>query len=401
MPHIEKRRRSGQTVWRARYRAPDGRERSRSFTRKVDAEAFLVTVETTKLRGEWRDPVLGRTRFGDFADHVEATRLNRRSTTRARDAALMRKRVLPAFESRPLASITSTDVKAWVASLEAAGLAPTTIRICCQLLARVLAEAVDAGLIATSPCRRIALPGNVRREPGLLTPDHVARLASVIEARYRALVMTAAYTGLRWGELAGLRVGRIDFLRRRIDVAEILVEVDGDLSFGPPKTATSRARVSFPPFLGDQLGFHIGTYADPEPERALVFTSDEGSPLRRSNFRRRVWLPALDAGGLPSRTRFHDLRHACASWLIHAGANPLEVAAKLRHARVTTTLATYGHLFPGTDDRLDALLADAFASTDTSVSADPPAAPPRPNRGPTGSVTRISGAQGAADLHVR
>jgi integrase len=73
------------------------------------------------------------------------------------------------------------------------------------------------------------------------------------------------------------------------------------------------------------------------------------------------------------------LRHACASWLIHAGANPLEVAARLRHARVTTTLATYGHLFPGTDDRLDALLADIWAES--------LAAQPRPN----GVVARISG----------
>lgn len=132
-----------------------------------------------------------------------------------------------------------------------------------------------------------------------------------------------------------------------------------------------------------------------------MFTSDEGTPLRRSNFRRRVWLPGLQEARLPAQTRFHDLRHACASWLIHAGANPLEVAAKLRHARVTTTLATYGHLFPGTDARLDALLADAFARTDMGVREDPPAAPPRPSRGPSGSVTRISGAKSAADQHVR
>ena len=159
----------------------------------------------------------------------------------------MRKRVLPTFGTRAIASVTSTEVKAWIASLEAARLAPTTIRICYQLLARVFSEAVDAGLIAVSPCRRVALPGDIRREPALLTPEHVSHLAAVIEPRYRVLVLAAGYTGLRWGELAGLRIERVDFLRRRVDVAEILVEVDGNLSFGPPKTRTSRASVSFPP----------------------------------------------------------------------------------------------------------------------------------------------------------
>jgi integrase len=192
-------------------------------------------------------------------------------------------------------------------------------------------------------------------------------------------VLTAAYTGLRWGELTGLRVRRVDFLRRRVDVAEVLVEVDGELSFGPPKTRISRAQVSFPPFLADELGAHVTAFPDPDAQRGLVFTSDDGTALRRSNFRRRVWMPAIAAAGAPNGARFHDLRHACASWLIHAGANPLEVAAKLRHARVTTTLATYGHLFPGTDDRLDALLADTYAES--------LAAQPRPN----GAVARISG----------
>jgi integrase len=136
--------------------------------------------------------------------------------------------------------------------------------------------------------------------------------------------------------------------------------------------------VSFPTFIHDKLGAHVAAFPDPERQGGLVFTSDDGTPLRRSNFRRRVWILALVAAGAPAGARFHDLRHACASWLMHAGANPLEVAAKLRHARVTTTLATYGHLFPGTDARLDALLADTWAAS--------PAAQPRPD----GAVTRIS-----------
>jgi integrase len=264
--------------------------------------------------------------------------------------------VLPAFGHRPVAEVAPTEVRAWIAALEDAGLAPTTIRKCYQLLARVFDDAVEDGRVAISPCRRIPLPKDERPEPQLLTPEQVDSLAEALPARYRALVVTAAYTGLRWGELAGVKVGRIDFLQRKIDVAEILTEVDGELTFGPPKTAKSRARVSFPPFLAEVLAAHVAAFPDPDGMRRLVFTSERGEPLRRSNFRRRIWLPALEAAGIPPSTHFHATRHATASWLIDAGANPLEVAERLRHTRVSTTLGTYGHLFPGTDEKLDDIL---------------------------------------------
>lgn len=95
--HIERRRRRGQSVWRARYRGSDGREHSRSFDRRVDAEAFLTKIEHSKLRGEWRDPALGRTTFAEWTDRVERSRVNRRPSTRARDATLLRTRVLATF----------------------------------------------------------------------------------------------------------------------------------------------------------------------------------------------------------------------------------------------------------------------------------------------------------------
>ena len=159
--------------------------------------------------------------------------------------------------------------------------------------------------------------------------------------------------------------------------------LDGDLSFGPPKTRKSRGVVSFPPFIADELAAHVAAYPDPEA-RGLVFVSEDGTPLRRSNFRRRMWMPAAAEAGLPPRASFHSLRHACASWLIHAGANPLEVAEKLRHARVTTTLSTYRHLFPGTGDRLDGLLE----STRVAAQANPAAASPRPGESETRSRGR-------------
>lgn len=392
MAHVQKR---GPNRWRARYRDADGREHSQTFTRKADAENWLTTVSAARLRGEWCDPRLGRTTFKEWTERVEEMRVDRRPTTAARDAALMKTRVMPTFENRQLGRISTTDVRLWIAGLNRADLAPTTVRKCYQLLARVLAEAVESGLIAHSPCRNVQLPTDERHEPVLVTPEQVHALADAVPARYRALVLTAAYTGLRWGELAGLRVERLDFLRRRIEVTEILIEVDGKLSVGPPKTRKSRGSISFPNALAPVLSEHIKRYVEPG---GLVFTSRDGTPLRRSNFRRRVWLPAAKAAKLPEGASFHSLRHACASWLIHAGANPLDVAEKLRHSRVGTTMGTYAHLFPGTDQRTDELLEAAFVKAtqreDGSTTSLPaaigaplnrgssiaPAASPRPRR---------------------
>lgn len=354
--------------WEARYRDPDGRQRTRTFTQYADAKAFLSTVRTEIDSGQWVDPRAGRVTFDAFAPQVEATRVDRRPTTRARDRSLLDGRVLPHFTGRRLASITRMEVRAWVAGLEAAGLAPATVRKCFQLFAQVMDEAVEQRLIPASPCVRIPLPTAERSERPLLTPEHVLTLADTIEHRYRALVLTAAYTGLRWGELAALRVERVDLTARRLDVAETLTEVDGALSFGPPKTPKSRGLVPFPAALGVVLVEHLGIYTAPG---GLVFTSGDGGPLRRSNFRRRVWAPAAARAGLPDGATFHDLRHACASWLIHAGASPLEVAEQLRHSRPTTTLGLYAHLFPGTDERVAGLLDATFQEAQDAADASP------------------------------
>lgn len=156
--------------WRARYRGPDGRERAKSFQRKVEAERWLAKVEVDKARGQWVDARLGRTTVRELAERTEAGRVNRRPSTKARDASLLRSRVFPSFGDWAVADVTSADVRAWVAELDAAGLAPTTVRKCYQLLARTFEDAVGDGILAVSPCRNVRLPKDERSEPVLLTP---------------------------------------------------------------------------------------------------------------------------------------------------------------------------------------------------------------------------------------
>ena len=209
------------------YRDPAGGQRSRVFVRRADAQRFLNETETAKARGTWTDPALGRVLFRDWLGEWWATTTNLRASTRARDESLLRRLALPRFGDASLAAISQRDVRAWVAELSARGLAPATVQKAYQLLGKVMGAAVDAGMLAQSPCRRVPLPKVEREEMRFLTPDQVANLADAIASRYRALVLVGAYGGLRIGELAGLRRRRVDLLRGTVQVAEIVVVVLG------------------------------------------------------------------------------------------------------------------------------------------------------------------------------
>jgi integrase len=236
-----------------------------------------------------------------------------------------------------------------------------------QLLCKVMGAAVDAGMIAQTPCRRVPLPKVEREEMRFLTPAEVAGLADAIRLPYRALVFVAAYGGLRIGELAGLRRSRVDLLRGTVTVAEIVVEVQGVLHIGPPKTRASRRTVGLPRFVVEELARHLAHPGDPA---AFVFTAPQGGPLRVTAFRARVWRPATRAVDLDG-LRIHDLRHTAVALWIAAGANPKEVAVRAGHASVSFTLDRYGHLYPEADsalrDRLDALHGGTQAAAVSTV----------------------------------
>jgi integrase len=353
-------RQAGQMAYRARYIDPTGRERSRSFSRKVDAERFLTTVESGKLQGTWTDPARGKVTFAAWLETWWTTAADLRPSTRARDRSYFNSLILPRFGAAPLAAITQPSVQAWVADLLARGLAAETVVKAYQLLGRTMTAAVNADMLARSPCRAVRLPKIERQEMRFLTPAEVARLADAIGPRYRALVLLAAYGGLRIGELAGLRRGRVNLLRGTVDVAEIVVEVKGKLFIGPPKTRAGRRTIGLPQAVVDELATHLGPLGSAD---AHVFTADKGGVLRTSNFRVKVWLPAVRAAGLVP-LRPHDLRHTAVALWIAAGANPKEVSVRAGHTSVSFTLDRYGHLFEGHDlelrDRLDTMLADGL-----------------------------------------
>lgn len=367
MAHI---RRVAAGSWQVRYRDPSGKERARSFRRRTDAEKFMVTVETDKLRGMWADPRLVKITVSEWLPTWQASRVHLRPSTRALSASLLRNHVLPYFGDRRLGSVTPTEVQGFVAHLEEKGLAPSTVRQCYLLVGGLFTSALDSDIIVRTPCRGINLPEDSKTEMRFLTADEVSDLAGVIDERYRALVLTAAYAGCRFGELAGLRAHRLDLLRRTLTIAEALSEVRGEVRLAPPKTVAARRQLALPKFLTKELAGHLAEW--PPGSDGFVFPAPQGGPLLRRNFRRRTWLPAVRASvGLPMR--FHDLRHTHAAMLIAQGVHPKVIQNRLGHSSIKITLDTYGHLFEGLDEaaaeRLDAAFGRATADLPTMISA--------------------------------
>jgi integrase len=365
--HIEDRRDQGRG-WRARYRGPDHRERSKSFKRRIDAEKFLVSVESAKLRGEWVDPDQANTRFEVWAAECRRSWHGLSESTSAQRDSLMRTHVIPAWRAERLGRITQLQVQAWVNDLVGEGLSASTVRQIYACFERVMRAAVIGRMIPASPCQSIQLPRDERPEMHYLSPDQVSSLATAIGPESQTMIYFAAYTGLRWGEVVGLKVGRVHLLRGEVEVAEQLAEVAGRVYFKPPKTRQSRRTVGLPDFLVDRLGRHLDTR--PDDNDALVFVGGDGAPLRRSNFSRRYWKPAVSLAGLPENLRFHDLRHTCVAFLISLGMQQYDVMRHLGHASIKTTLDRYGHWFPNSDGALRKGL--------DSLYRDSAAAPPRP-----------------------
>lgn len=164
--------------WLARYRAPDGRQRSRSFKREVDAEKWLTIEESRALRGEWVDPSAGSIIFVDWVDVWLSGLLGIEPKTRSGYESLLRSRVLPAFGGAELRRITTPVVREWIAQMVAEGLSGARIRQARQVLSAALEVAVSDGLIPSNPCNGVKPPA-VRRCRQLFLPGSDERLAWV------------------------------------------------------------------------------------------------------------------------------------------------------------------------------------------------------------------------------
>jgi len=204
---------------------------------------------------------------------------------------------------------------------------------------------------------KLSLPPEKPDEQVFLTSVQVEALVDAAEDRDKALIYTAALTGMRWGELVGLQRNCLDLDKRTIEVKVGLVDVAGTMSLDVTKTPASRRTVGLTMKNVVVLKHHIETY--PPGQHTFVFTTARRGPIRDDNWRKRVWKPLIKSvPSIRDRTRFHDLRHTHVALCISKGVNFKSIQTRLGHSSIRVTMDRYGHL-------LESLRDQDMASLDT------------------------------------
>jgi integrase len=348
-------------TWRARWREyPGGPQRTRAFARKVDAQEFMVSIEHQLRSGTYVDPAAGKVTLREWWVGYYEQRADLQASTEDRNDVYWRHQIEPALGDVPLSSIDRAMLRNWVGSMSRAGVAPRSVRKAVQLVRQALEVAVEDNVIATNPADRLrGLPKVPKSRARFCTVEEVSRLVDATDEHHQVLVATAAWSGLRLGELTALRRRNVDLMRRRISVVESASEVRGKIIHSEHgKTDAAHRAVPLPRHIVELLTEHT---AGMNPDD-LVFTAPEGGWIRRSLLHTRVWQPATIAAGLgerihaptesrPHRTiyrglRIHDLRHTAVSLWIAAGADYTQLKRWAGHESIATLIDTYGHLMP-------------------------------------------------------
>lgn len=367
---IKKRQTTQGARYDVRLRSPDGRVYNRTFRTKREAERYEATERADRARGAWLDPRHAETTFADAAKTWLDSNPAKRDGAWVRDESVIRLHLDPALEGRSVGSITPADVQGLVNGWMAAGRAPRTVRRQYGTLRAILNHAVASDMIARTPCRSIKLPGLEPLARPVVTADDLVRLVDALPAECRPMVHLGAVLGLRWGECAGLRVGRLDFFGRTLTVAEQRTRGKaGAMVDGPPKSAAGHRTLSVPGPLIDLLAEHLAarelTGADGD---AHVLVTPEGHPLEYSGWRQRAWLPACRAAGLEG-LGFHDLRRANATALVAAGVDLKTAQTRMGHSDVRLTLAVYAQATDAADRAAAEAVGARFMGASSSASA--------------------------------
>jgi integrase len=318
-----------------RLRGPDGREASRTFRTEREARLFEAEQRTTRQRGGWIDPRSASTPFADVAAEWLDSNPSKRPSTLARDDVTLRLHLLPPLGNRPIGQITPAEVqglvKQWVGERK-----PSSVARDYRTLAAIFNYAVEQEFIARSPCRKVKLPKRSHRPVHVVDADELTRLSKAM-GEYGPMAYVAAVLGLRWGEVAGLRVGRLDLDERVLVVAEQVTRGKGGQIFlGAPKSDAGRRTLAMPPALADLLAAHIDERGILS-EEALLFAAPDGGPLHYGNWYHRVWEPAIESASLDGLT-FHDLRRANATGLVAAGVDVKTAQTRLGQSNSRRTL---------------------------------------------------------------
>lgn len=353
--------------WRARYVDDTGQENTRAFDRKTDATTWLDTATSSLVQGSHVAPSAGKATLSEYGQRWLAANGHLKKTSDANRRHTWQKHVEPQWGATPIRDIRTGTIRNWIAELVANDTGVPTIENALSALRGALDIAVEDRQIATNPCGPVKAPRRGIADRAYLTHDQVHQLAATVRT-HPEVVRFLAYTGLRWGEMAALRVSDFDMLRRRVNVTRGVAEVKGALVWSTPKDHERRS-VPFPAMLTEELAALMAGKSRDD----LVFTGAAGAVLRVSTWRPRIMARAVrdvqaHDPDFPTLSP-HDLRHTAASLAISAGANVKAVQRMLGHAKASMTLDTYADLFP---DDLEAVATalDAAARAALGTTAD-------------------------------
>jgi integrase len=329
--------------WNVRYRDPSGKQRSKTFKRQVDAKAFRLDVETDKRRGTYIDPQAGAVPLSVYAERWQATRADRAAATRDRDASYLRSLILPAFGDSHVAAIATSEIATWLATMQKAD---STRTKALQILRQILDLARRDRALATNPADEVKPPGTEPKRTGrALSDDDITAIldaAETTDESTAAVVWLMARAGLRIGEALALRRSDVDLANGRLKVQRSLNR-RGELVATKGRKRTDQGRtIPLPADLTERLRRHL-TESTAVSIDGLMFAAPKGGPIRYTNWRRRVWVPTIEAANVDATP--HDLRHTCATRLFKVDRwNPAEVQQFLGHRDPRVTLAIYTHV---------------------------------------------------------
>ncbi|MFE0530410.1 tyrosine-type recombinase/integrase [Micromonospora parva] len=335
------------TRFRVRLRMPDGTVTTdSSHDLRDDAVIRAKEIDVEAARDTYIDPRGGRIPLAEWVPIWETTHQAGPATWAAYRSHL-RLHILPTLGPLPLVDIRRQHVKTLAVAL-GKRLSPRSVADVIMVLSMVLQEAVEDRRLPFNPCRGVRIPKGIRAERPHASAEQVAAIvARQARPSDGLLILTAAYTGMRWGELTGLTRDNVDLTTGSIHVhpdVGALHEVEGKLFLGPPKTNDSVRHIRLPRFLTTLLAVHLA-----EQPHHIVFPGARGHHQRRSNFNRRAWTPAV--AGNPQRgippvlpgMHFHDLRHTHKTWLIEDGIPEIAQARRLGH-RLPGVRGIYSHV---------------------------------------------------------
>jgi integrase len=378
MAHVERRERTtpaGRAIktYRVRWRGPDGRERSKTFTRKVEADRFCAVIAADLVKGQYVDPDAGKVPFKAYAGGwLKAQTFE--ETTREAVELRLRLHAYPVLGERNIGDVKPSTIQGWLRTLT--GLAPTYRKVVFANVSTVFTAAVDDELINKNPCKAPSVR-RPRSTPTKLTPwtrQQVLAVRDELPERHRLVVWLGAGLGLRQGEIFALSPDDIDFEAGQVQVRRQVKLFSGNRQvFGLPKGRKTRT-VPLPDAVADAITAHVTAHppvnvtlpwmvVDGKPTTVpLLLTSRERKGLNRNYFNTSLWRPALARVGIRDERAngCHALRHFYASTALHEGETIKAVSEYLGHADPGFTLRTYTHLMEGSAERTKRAIDSVF-----------------------------------------